>query len=463
MSSYGSRWPGTPAFTAQVASQGIYANTDTPLSVIEGGGGGTLPGNLPSTFLNSATTSTLDIYFDSVGTTGSQPISYALSINQNGVYVPPTITPVLSTGTIYTSRISSFLGNPLIPGAAYWFYNTATNSAGSSSNGPIPISTLLSNVSPPGNLPIPQLESSGISSLSIYIDTAGVTGTEPISYQFSINNSGNVPQPTITPVLSTGTTIYKSLISTFNGQSLTQNTYYYFWTFASNAVATAANGYPGFYSTINSPSSIVGQPSPPSLFNSAGIGPSSTTVYFNTEGITGNPTPTYTAIYGTTATQIINYSSVTATLSSGSIYTATMAIPSTINLTYNIYSQAVNGGPSQTSVLPLQFFPVPPYDVVPVDAPPPDVTCFGYTNTSLNIQVLNTGMNGNPVPIYTTLYGTASNTLNASTFMLFDPTYNQYRTVISSLTANTPYYFQAQASNVLSTTTSAIAIFSTLT
>ena len=661
MSSYGSRWPGTPAFTAQVASQGIYANTDTPLSVIEGGG--TPPGNVPSTFLDNATISTIEVYFDAATTTGSQPISYALSINQNGTYVAPTIIPSRVSGTTYTSRISSFLGNPLIPGAVYWFYNNATNSAGSSSNGPIPISTILSgpvlpsgppstciaaqveqtsitinfsaagitgsapftfnvvyglgrltnfvqatysglgtlfyanitglkagtvyqfasqvsnpygtktsdivniatasggvapNIAPtvpstigpadvtsigisfdtagvtgtptptyqafygtsipntplpmtlstgttiytgkaenlqpstsyyftsqasntagistsvisgaittaagtglpPSNLPPFLLETAGPSSLLVYFDSQNIMGTLPISYGLAVYNTPAYVAPSITPVLSTGTTIYTSLISSFNNSNLIQDTLYYVTNNASNAAGYQRNG-PIPMSTIINPSSINIPPPPPSLFNSAGLD-STTTVWFDTVGITGNTAPTYNVLYGAQDNPTLLTSTVAATLSSGTIYTANVPIPNSSNY-ISIYSQAKNNGPSLTSILPLTFLPVPPASAIPVTAPPPDLSPYYILSTSIATQMASVPLTMNPLALFTTLYGTASNALNFSTLMLFDYYYGVYRSQeIKSLTPSTIYYFQAQASNVLSTTRSAIIAISTL-
>jgi len=663
MSSYGSRWPGTPAFTAQVASAGVYANTDTPLSVVGGGGGGTPPSNVPAIQLNYATTSTIDVYFDSATTEGSQPIDYAISINQNGSYVAPTIIPTILRGTLYTSLISSFLGNPLIPGASYYFFNNATNSAGYSRNGPTALSTILSgnqapsgppstciagqinttsitinfsaegitgsapftfnvvyglgrltnfvqatytgigtlffanitgllpgtvyqfasqvantygektsatvniatassgtapNISPtvplinglpgatflnvyfdtagvtgtptptyqafygtslpttpliatlstgttiytaradqlqpstiyyftsqasntagistsalsigmqttpvsgipPGNFTAPLLQTAGPSSLLVYFDSQNITGTPPITYSISIFNTPAPVAPTITPVLSTGTTIYKSLVSSFQGDILTQNTNYYLGNVLSNASGSAFS-VPILMSTIINPSSINIGPTPPTLFNSAGLA-STTTVWFNTVGITGTPTPTYNAIYGPTTVPSSQFSTVTATLSSGTIYTANVPIPNS-DVYYYILSQASNNGPSVNSVMPLQFIPVPPSTTSPVTNPPADLAPYFITSTFITTQMpAPPGPFPNPLPFYTTLYGIASNALNSSTIMTFNRTYNVYNATISSLTYGTPYYFQAQATNGFSATSSAITAISTL-
>jgi hypothetical protein len=158
-------------------SQDVYANPATPLTVIGGGGGGggTAPGNVPAPVAGTITSTSIEISFDVAGVTGTQPISY----NAGYATSPGGILQLLIlsfVGTVYSSTASG-----LTPNTPYFFKVTATNTAGQGESPEQEIATAAGGT-PPGNVPNAQFLSATSTSITTYIDTAGVTGDVPITY-----------------------------------------------------------------------------------------------------------------------------------------------------------------------------------------------------------------------------------------------------------------------------------------
>ena len=293
-----------------------------------GGGGGTLPSSAPTVPVVSGTpTSTsITVTFDVTGITGSQPILY-------GIYYGTTTTPInpqqatLQSGTIYTATITN-----LLPDTQYYFKSIATNSVGVQiSTVSAPISTAGSAPSPAPSVPFTVQTSPPSTSITVVFNSAGVTGSSPITYSVIYGTSEPLNN-TLTPVNAFGS-LY---VANVNG--LTPSTEYYF-----RSVATNANGFvtsAGSAGITTSATPTTPPSSAPSIPAVSGTPTSSSiTVTFDVAGITGTPTPTYSLLYGTTTSPKVQ---LTATLVSGTTYsgTATNLPPST---TFYFKSVASNG------------------------------------------------------------------------------------------------------------------------
>jgi hypothetical protein len=199
------QWPPLPAYSAVIASDDVYLNVTTPLTVIGGGGGSTAPGNVPAPVAGTITSTSIEISFDVAGVTGTQPISYnaGYATSPGGIYQFMLLSgPV---GTVYSGTAAG-----LTPNTPYYFRVSAVNAVGQTNSTVTPISTATGAPTAPG-APSPSLANNGGLISTLYFDTAGVTGTPPITYDLLWSLSGP-PFISTTANLSSGT-IYTAVIN----------------------------------------------------------------------------------------------------------------------------------------------------------------------------------------------------------------------------------------------------------
>ena len=388
-SSYGSTWPGRPAFTAVLMSQDVYANPVTPLTVIgSGGGGGTAPSPAPVPAVDGVPTSTsITVSFDTAGISGTAPITYTLEYNTGGgLKVPVALTNI---GTVYTGTASG-----LTPNTVYDFVATATNLVGEISSTPVPISTAPAVPTPIGNLPSVQFTNATISTISVYIDTAGVTGTLPIVYDARYTSTPGIASANFfdrggAMTLSTGTTIYTFTARESQGP-ISPNEVFYFGLIAANSVGTVSTIAPfPAYSTLAGPSPA---PLPPSAPVITSVSTTTVDLSFTVPAqTTPAPGPEYSIFVAPTPTN------VEANAVFNSVYTATTAAstftavggpltPSTIYYTISKASQLISSVGYQISSSVTAFSTL----AVPVPPPPAPTT----VSTLIGVGFLTFGTGG---------------------------------------------------------------------
>jgi hypothetical protein len=166
---------------------------------------------------------------------------------------------------------------------------------------------------PPNRAPsIPaQLEDSTTTSITVFFDVAGITGSTPLLYNVLYGTQA-LPSQAFPAVLVSGT-IYKAVVT-----GLTPNTEYFFKSAVRNIYGDKVSEQSdGIFTGGGSGTPISGPPTVPTLVNAD---PDTITVAFDATGITGSPPLTYKIYYGTTSNPV---APVDATLVSGNIYNAT--------------------------------------------------------------------------------------------------------------------------------------------
>jgi len=451
-SSYGSKWPGKPNFTAGLMSQDVYANPVTPLTVIGGGGGGgggTLPANVPVTTPGAITSTSIEISFDVAGVTGSQPITYdaAYSATSGGPYQAISLSPPV--GTVYTGSQGG-----LTPNTTYYFVVVALNAVGQTTSTEIPITTSAGGA-PPGNVPNAQFLSATTTSVTTYIDIAGVTGDTPITYGGFFGYSPGAWISNMFYTLSSGT------IYTSGAFAQPSNTTIYFETTAQNAsglVSTIAP-FPA-YSTLSGAPTAPTAPGAPQVFL-ANNGSLISTLYFDVAGVTGTAPITYDMFW--TNTNVPEILSTTTNLSSGTIYTGVVNDLPTNNGTYQIFARATNAAGNANSDNTVVFGST---IAGPVTAIPSTMSIgiggVSQTAISLSTDVL---LSGNPQPEIVAKFGIVSSSL-ISTTTTFDliSYYPIALSTVIGLPSSTTFYFNSVAYNsfgsTINTTVTAISTLS---
>jgi len=366
------QWPPLPAYSAVIASDDVYLNTTTPLTVIGsgGGGGGTPPSSAPAapTTGGLPTQSAIDIIFSTAGITGSAPITYGARYSNTSTGPWTTLTVTYDPG----KQIGQAIATGLTANTTYYFQSSASNAYGTLYSASSPISTAATGV-PPGNVPNPDLLLATNAAIALYVDTATVTGDIPIAYS---GRYGLVPgtwTDNISYGFSSGT-IYTGALSA------PANTTYYFETIAVNAYGTVSTiaPYPAF-STTN------GGGVPPSNLPNVGLINATTSVidiYIDSAGVSGNTPITYLARYGLvpgtfTANAALN-------LSTGTIYTGT-TLGSPPNTTFYFQTYAQNAFGAVSTIAPF-----PAYSTL-ATPPPPVVIANVSTNIGVGFLTFGTG------------------------------------------------------------------------
>jgi len=322
-------------------SSNTLANRNTPLY----SGAQTLaPSKAPTVpVLSSNTSTSITVNFDVADITGIPEPTYSLLWGPEG---GPYTNSVVAGNLQDTLYFAIFSG--LTPGTTYQCKSVATNSAGVQiSQASVGITTSASSNSAPNIAPsIPDTAQVAIpsTSITVYINTAGITGTPAPTYTINYGTAPNSLTTPITPVLAFGT-LY---VATITG--LTPSTAYYFNSVATNSEGTQTSQASGAITTSSgtgTPPS--GAPTIPAVVGSPTS--SSITVYFDTAGITGTPAPTYYILVGSGNTPLNEFVPFPATLAGGPVptfynATATGLAP---NTAYFFYAGAGNGVPSDTT------------------------------------------------------------------------------------------------------------------
>jgi hypothetical protein len=450
-------------------SQDVYANPAAPLSVIGGGGGGggTVPGNLPEpAVVGSPTSTSITMSFDVAGVTGTEPIAYVLDYSTGGgLKVPVALSAV---GTVYTGTASG-----LTPSTVYDFTLTATNAAGETSATPVPVSTAGGAPTPVGNLPPVEFTSAGISSISVYIDTAAVTGSVPIAYTVRWTSTSGVPSVNFFDQAgnfapSTGTTIQTFTAEQGPTRDISPDTVYYWGIIAVNSVSQTSTIAPfPAYSTLSVPAVPPLAPSAPQ-FSTASI--SSLSFVFSTPTqTTPAPGPQY-SYYGGLSPVNLTQTAIFAVNSGGptllaSTFTGTNDITLSTNTTY--YVMATAEQTIASTIVTVSSPIVAMSTLSTISSGPnvaPSIPAFGGATYNLITFSFNTSsVIGSPEPVY----GASVTGPGYSTIFGPYPRPSTIPQVIQVTTDNgllstTIYEVRSFASNSSGISTSAIAFMSTI-
>ena len=347
---------------------------------------------IPSPIVYNSTTNAVSLAFDTAGQTGSPPVSYTLG-TARGSNVSSLSSFVYTDAAVSTGTIYSATGNNIQPGNYYSFLSRAINAFGSSISA---TSTFLAPTqnNAPGLVPPPTLVSATNSTLTVAIDSAGVTGTQPISYSVRYSDNPNFPPSNATgagtAVLSTGTTQYILTVST-----LATNTNFTLRSIATNSAGTYTEPAPfAAFSTLDGrPMNI-----PAPTLVKAGI--SSLTLALDTASITGPRGPyTMQPLLGTSpSTATTGYQLYT--LSTGTIYTTTVSgipgIPYLIpGTSYWAGTNVANGLGNNTGAIGGPFSTVTATPTGSIFIPPP----LMLNSTNVNSVYVNTSQSGGTPPI----------------------------------------------------------------
>lgn len=176
---------------------------------------------------------------------------------------------------------------------------------------------------PPSSAPPPVAGTVTSTQIEITFDIAGVTGTEPITWEGLYSSS---PGGFLNPIFITGLgTVYTGVV---NG--LTSNTPYYFVSRGINTAGQTTSTEVQINTAAVTPSPNVA----PSIPVASDISPSSMTVTFNTSSVVGSPTPTYLLGFGTTDPPLVIYSTI-------SVGSEASVILSTLNANSVYYTQSI--------------------------------------------------------------------------------------------------------------------------
>jgi len=350
-SSYGSRWPPTPAFIARLMSQDVYANPTDALTIIGGGGGG--GSNSPPNFAPS------------VPSTVSAPAPSSIAVNFNvssvgGVPRPTTWAQysassngpewvVLTSGPSSNNYIRA-VADDLGYNNSYYFQSVASNSSGILSSAVVLFSTVATAPSPAPGVPARNGVPVTPSSISVTF-VANTTGAP--TPKFSTLYGTTNPPTSFWPVsLNAGTSnTYTATIS-----SLTAGTNYYIASYAANPIG-AVSSVAGLFSTTGGVNPLPNK-APVITFQSATK--STITFQLDPTGITGIPQPTVDVFWGLSTTSFntgITLLASNPAVSTISSYTATYdGAPSNALLSSTNYFFKGLSGNAVGSVSNIQTF-----------------------------------------------------------------------------------------------------------
>ena len=295
---------------------------------------------------------------------------------------------------------------------------------------------------PSGPPTIPtQLGGKTDTSIPVQFDTAGISGSQPISYGIYVSTTNPPTGPLIAASQLSGTVFYAA------PTGLVASTTYYISSVADNGVGDPQVSAPLVISTTATPTNPA--PAPGIPYVSPTIPPTETTITieFDAAGVTGTPSVTLASLLANglvPATAVIVtgtiYRSVYTGLSAGINYvfqsTAVGAIPTGIVFS-GLSAPIQTGGPP----------PPGPSGTLPA----PTLVTSGYD--SLVVQFDTSAVVGATSYV---VYRSNTTTLLLPPFPAILGAPNTYSATVTGLYNNTPYYFWAEASNAYGTLRSAI-------
>jgi hypothetical protein len=412
MSAYGSMWPPPPSFSANLASQDVYANTQTTLTAI-GSGSGSVGPNLSVSSLTVAGAIVpggrgVGIVMDSRNPSVNQSARILFNgagqdnVNSGQLMVCKSTWLGINSEQVAGFAVESFSTiygsfQPLVAGDLY-VNNSDGDGAGSGRITYVDSVSSMSLAAAGGNVSISSMQTSTINGIPFEYIISTLHGLSPggftppsaaptvpvvsgtpsstsITVTFDVTGITGNPAPTYSIVWGTTTspttlasaTLVSGTTYTATVSGLSAATAYYFASRASNASGTLTSATSAAINTAAGGAAPSGPPTPPAVLGD----PTQTTiiVVFDTAGITGAPTPTYSVVWGTTTTPT---TPAPATLISGTQYSATVG-GLTANTTYYFASVASNSSGTQTST--------PSAPITTAGAPPAD----GYVSTILAV------------------------------------------------------------------------------
>lgn len=444
-SANGRPWPPLPAFNAAIMSQDVYANPTTTLTVIGGGGGGggTPPGNVPVPVPGAITSTSIEISFDVAGVTGTQPITYdaAFAVTSGGPYEAISLSPPV--GTVYTGSIGG-----LTPNTPYYFIVQALNSAGQTTSTEVQINTSAAGPTPPGNLPNVQLALANSTFLNLFIDTAAVTGTTPITYSTRYASTEGAWNTSVGFALSSGT-IYSA-----SAQDLYPGTNYYFQTLALNTGGTTSSMQP--YAILSTLASTIEGPNvAPSIPTAGLISPSSMNITTNISSVTGSPTPSYYILFGPTDPPTQGYSTTSTGPDTRTAYISSLTANTPYYARSQAYISSTNVSTSASAVFSTLVAPTAP-------SAPTKPELVSASPSSITVSFDASAVTGTTPISYLGFWSTINNPVGTA-FSVFPSSLTSTQVgTVDGLQDGGVYYFTSQAINAYGSTTSGASLLSTV-
>ena len=382
--------------------------------------------------LGAKTDTSIPVQFDTVGISGTQPITYGIYIGTSNPPTGPLIAANPLSGTVVYA-----VPTGLIPSTQYYISSVADNGVGDPLvSAPLIITTTPTPTNPAPAPGIPYVSPTippTASTITIEFDAAGVVGTPSVTFASALY-PGIVPGPA---TLVSGT-IYRSV---YTGLSANIN-----YVFQSSAVANVPSGI--IYSGLSAPiQTIIPPPAPTGTITAPTLNILSSNrlnVTFDTSAVVGTGI-TYTVYYSPTTTiGVTPYPTFIVSLNN---YNAT--VNGLINNTpYYFWAVATNAGGTLTSPISAPITTAADTGTAP-SAPPAVPTLVTATATSLTFQVETAGITGTPTPDYLfNLNLPGSITVQSQPGGLVSGTI--YDTLFTGLTPGQGYECQAVAYNGIS-------------
>ena len=423
------------------------ANNGFPIKIVSVDDAPTYPNN-PNAPL-TATTGT-----KAFGFAANMGIQYATN---ESYYAPVSTAPAPGAATTGSTP-------PVVAGGPVRFNMTATADDGGLTNAPQAPSGLGSRAVEPAtnnsyyqlladqNLPTPpsgppavptQLGAKTDTSIPVQFDTAGIAGTQPITYGIYISTTNPPVGPLIAASVLNGTVFYAA------PTGLVASTRYYISSVADNGVGDPVVSAPLVITTTATPTNPA--PAPGIPYVSPTIPPTATTITieFDAAGVVGTPSLTLASV--------LNPGIVpgAATLVSGTIYRSTYTGLSA-NTNYVFQSSAVANLPSGIIYsglsAPIQVIIPPPAPTGTLAAPVQFI--LPDNSSKLNVQFNVSAVVG--ATSYAVYYSPTT-TIGTVPYPATLAAPNIYNATVHGLINNTPYYFWAVASNAGGTLTSPIS------
>jgi len=419
----------------------------SPVTTFSTPGGGVPPGGSLSTpaQVPSGNNSTVQVQFFTTGLTGNP---YPALYVDWGTTTTPT-TRVLANivpGTPATYRASV---SGLTPATDYYFKAVADNGNAPAITTAVagPFRTGGSN-SPSSAPPAPVVSGTPtISSISVTVNVAGITGTPTPSFILSYGT-------TIACSESFGQMTRNGNVASATVTGLAANTAYYFRATATNGVPTDKPGI------ISAPIYTAGTPggTPPrgnagqfTPYKNATVSPnpSDTTISLicNPASIVGSPNPQFKLLYGLTSDPVTDPNALSVPINAFPILPAiTGLIPAT---KYYFRAVAFNGvSPDFLSGI-ANYTTTGSGGNTPPSGPPtvPVVSTPAPTSTTITASFSAANITGSPTLAYTLGFSDVSGGPYQFAPALRDGTTDTYYATITNLTPSTPYYFVSKVSN----------------